>query len=119
MKSGLHGMAERARELSRSLIVRLIALALFLIFMALFLRIAVMFLFPKDNLFVSTARPEMILKPLPKPGAKLLHDKAMAGYRGTGISVNAFGQDCVLVTNDPSDFKAYPGLKIENWVGKG
>ncbi|MDK9721426.1 MAG: hypothetical protein OEL53_09615 [Rhodospirillales bacterium] len=71
--------------------MRLIALALFLIFMALFLRIAVMFPFPKDNLFVSIDRPEMILKPLPKPGVNLLHDKALAGYRGTGISVNAFG----------------------------
>ncbi|MBI5120696.1 MAG: HAMP domain-containing protein [Rhodospirillales bacterium] len=46
---------------------------------------------PKDNLFVSADRPEMILKPLPKPGVNLLHDKAMAGYRGTGITVNAFG----------------------------
>lgn len=46
---------------------------------------------PKDNLFVSSGKPEMILKPLPKPGVNLLHDRAMAGYRGTGITVNAFG----------------------------
>ncbi|MBF0355243.1 MAG: HAMP domain-containing protein [Alphaproteobacteria bacterium] len=46
---------------------------------------------PKDNLFVAATKPEMVLKPLPKPGANLLHDKAMAGYRGTGITINAFG----------------------------
>lgn len=46
---------------------------------------------PKDNLFVSADRQEMILKPLPKPGVNLLHDKAMAGYRGAGITLNAFG----------------------------
>lgn len=34
------------------------------------------------------------------------------------IAAHAIGLDCVLVTNNPSDFKAYPSLKIENWVGK-
>lgn len=46
---------------------------------------------PQDNLFVSSYKPEMILKPLPKPGINLLHDKAMAGFRGWGVTVNAFG----------------------------
>lgn len=46
---------------------------------------------PADNLFVASGKPEMILKPLPRPGVNVLHDRAMAGYRGTGITVNAFG----------------------------
>lgn len=46
---------------------------------------------PRDNLFVASSRPDMVLKPVPPPGVNLLHDRAMAGYRGTGITVNAFG----------------------------
>ncbi|TAN50321.1 MAG: HAMP domain-containing protein, partial [Rhodospirillales bacterium] len=46
---------------------------------------------PKDNQFVAATNPDMVLKPLPKPGVNLLHDRAMAGYRGTGVTVNAFG----------------------------
>lgn len=46
---------------------------------------------PRDNLFVASSRPDMVLKPAPPPGVNLLHDRAMAGYRGTGITVNAFG----------------------------
>jgi diguanylate cyclase (GGDEF)-like protein len=44
---------------------------------------------PADQLFVASSNPEMILKPTPPPGVNLLHDRAMAGYRGTGITVNA------------------------------
>ena len=33
------------------------------------------------------------------------------------IAAHAISLDCVLVTNNPADFTAYPGLKIENWVG--
>ncbi|MGV3741773.1 MAG: diguanylate cyclase domain-containing protein [Burkholderiaceae bacterium] len=44
-----------------------------------------------DQLFVGASDPGMILKPTPRPGVNLLHDRAMAGYRGTGITVNARG----------------------------
>ncbi len=46
---------------------------------------------PADNLFVASSDPEMILKPTPQTGANLLHDRAMAGYRGTGVTINAKG----------------------------
>jgi len=40
---------------------------------------------PRDQLFVASSRPEMVLKPTPPPGVNALHDRAMAGYHGTGI----------------------------------
>ncbi|HSV50799.1 MAG TPA: diguanylate cyclase [Burkholderiaceae bacterium] len=46
---------------------------------------------PRDKLFVASTKPEMVLKPTPPEGANLLHDRAMAGYRGSGVTVNAFG----------------------------
>jgi diguanylate cyclase (GGDEF)-like protein len=46
---------------------------------------------PADKLFVSASDPAMVLKPTPAPGVNLLHDRAMAGYRGTGITINAKG----------------------------
>ncbi len=46
---------------------------------------------PRDKLFVAASLPEMGLKPTPLPGVNLLHDKAMAGFRGSGITVNAVG----------------------------
>lgn len=46
---------------------------------------------PRDQLFIASSRTEMMLKPTPPPGVNLLHDRAMAGFRGTGITVNAEG----------------------------
>ncbi len=46
---------------------------------------------PRDQLFVASTRPEMVLKPTPPPGINLLHDRAMAGYRGSGVTINAQG----------------------------
>ncbi|MES2950009.1 MAG: diguanylate cyclase [Pseudomonadota bacterium] len=46
---------------------------------------------PRDQLFIASTKPEMVLKPTPKTGVNLLHDRAMQGYRGTGITVNAMG----------------------------
>ena len=46
---------------------------------------------PSDKLFVASSDPAMILKPTPPPGANLLHDRAMAEYRGTGVTINAKG----------------------------
>jgi diguanylate cyclase len=46
---------------------------------------------PADKLFVGASDPTMVLKPTPPPGVNLLHDRAMAGYRGTGITINARG----------------------------
>jgi signal transduction histidine kinase len=46
---------------------------------------------PRDNLFVAATDTTKILTALPPPGKNPLHDKAMAGYRGTGITVNIHG----------------------------
>ena len=35
------------------------------------------------------------------------------------IAAHALALDVVLVTNNPSDFNAYPELMIENWVDPG
>ena len=35
------------------------------------------------------------------------------------IAAHALALDVVLVTNNPSDFQAYPDLTIENWVDPG
>lgn len=46
---------------------------------------------PRDRMFVAAGDPTMVLKPTPPPGVNPLHDRAMSGYRGTGITVNAKG----------------------------
>jgi diguanylate cyclase (GGDEF)-like protein len=46
---------------------------------------------PRDKLFVASSQPEMVLQPTPPPGVNVLHDRAMSGYRGTGVTVNARG----------------------------
>lgn len=46
---------------------------------------------PQDQLFVAASQPDMVLKPTPPAGVNQLHDKAMAGYRGTGVTMNARG----------------------------
>ncbi|RJG00418.1 GGDEF domain-containing protein [Noviherbaspirillum sedimenti] len=46
---------------------------------------------PADQLFVASSNPDMILKPTPRTGMDLLHDRAMSGYRGTGVTINANG----------------------------
>ncbi len=46
---------------------------------------------PADKLFVGASDPAMVLRPTPPVGVNLLHDRAMAGYRGTGTTVNVDG----------------------------
>jgi signal transduction histidine kinase len=46
---------------------------------------------PRDNLFVAATDTAKVLTPLPPAGKNPLHDQAMAGYRGTGITVNIHG----------------------------
>ncbi len=58
---------------------------------------------PRDQLFVASSQPDMVLKPTPPPGVNALHDKAMAGYRGTGITVNARGvEEVSAIVSVPS-----------------
>lgn len=46
---------------------------------------------PADKLFIAAGDPDLVLKPTPAPGINLLHDRAMAGFRGSGITRNAKG----------------------------
>ncbi|WP_407279284.1 diguanylate cyclase [Aromatoleum evansii] len=47
---------------------------------------------PADKLFVASNDPAMVLQPTPAPGVNPLLDRAMAGYRGTGMMVDAQGE---------------------------
>ncbi len=46
---------------------------------------------PQDGIFVAAGDPRKIMKPVPPVGVNPLHDKAMTGYRGAGVTVNADG----------------------------
>lgn len=46
---------------------------------------------PRDRLFVASTDAAMSLQPTPALGVNLLHDRAMTGFRGSGITVNAKG----------------------------
>jgi len=46
---------------------------------------------PADKLFVAAGDPDLVLKPTPPPGVNLLHDRAMTGFRGSGVTINAKG----------------------------
>jgi diguanylate cyclase (GGDEF)-like protein len=46
---------------------------------------------PREQIFVAATKPELILKPTAPPGVNLLHDRALGGWRGSGITVNAQG----------------------------
>jgi diguanylate cyclase (GGDEF)-like protein len=58
---------------------------------------------PRDKMFVTASNPAMRLQPTPEVGINLLHDKSMLGWRGTGVTVNAQGEEeLVAVTDVPS-----------------
>lgn len=58
---------------------------------------------PKDGVFVGASDPNMVLQPLPALGVNLLHDRAMAGYRGTGVTTNAQGvEELAAIVSVPS-----------------
>ncbi|PKO47297.1 MAG: GGDEF domain-containing protein [Betaproteobacteria bacterium HGW-Betaproteobacteria-4] len=46
---------------------------------------------PRDGLFVAASDPDLVLKPTPPLGVNLLHDRAMQGFRGAGVTINAKG----------------------------
>ena len=48
---------------------------------------------PRDQIFVTASEANMRLMPLPVPGVNALHDQAMAGWRGTGVTRNAKGDE--------------------------
>ncbi len=46
---------------------------------------------PRDQLFVAASDPAVVLRATPPPGVNPLHDRAMAGYRGGGVTNNVRG----------------------------
>jgi diguanylate cyclase (GGDEF)-like protein len=62
---------------------------------------------PRDEIIVTSTEPNLRLQPTPRPGVNLLHDKAMAGWRGSGITVNAFGVE---------NLAAFASVPNANWV---
>jgi diguanylate cyclase (GGDEF)-like protein len=61
---------------------------------------------PRDQIFVTSSDATMRLKPLPPAGVNPLHDQAMAGWRGTGITRNARGNE---------ELSAVVGIPSANW----
>jgi diguanylate cyclase len=58
---------------------------------------------PRDHLFVAATQPELILRPTPPAGSNVLHDRAMAGFRGSGVTVNTQGvEDVSAMVSVPS-----------------
>lgn len=49
--------------------------------------------FPDSQLFIDTSTRDARLKPTSPPGANALHDRAVAGFRGAGITRNAEGNE--------------------------
>ena len=47
----------------------------------------------KKEIFIAATKKELILQPTPKKGVNALHDKAMAGFRGSGITRSSKGED--------------------------
>lgn len=61
---------------------------------------------PRDKLFVGSSDPGMILKPTPNPGVNKLHDQAMNGFRGAGITINARGIE---------ELAAFASVRSNSW----
>ncbi|UTH73123.1 GGDEF domain-containing protein [Chromobacterium sp. IIBBL 290-4] len=58
---------------------------------------------PRDQQFVAASQADKVLQPTPEPGQNALHDKAMAGFRGAGITVNADGvEEISAIASVPS-----------------
>lgn len=58
---------------------------------------------PQDKLFVGSTDPTMLFKPTPPVGVNLLHDRAMNGFRGSGLTTNAKGiEEISAIASVPS-----------------
>ena len=62
---------------------------------------------PRDEIIVTATEPSLRLQPTPRPGVNRLHDQAMNGWRGSGVTVNAFGVEKLA---------AFASVPNANWV---
>lgn len=53
---------------------------------------------PADRLFVAASDRARTLRSTPATGVNPMHDRAMAGFRGTGLTVNAEGREEIAAT---------------------
>lgn len=61
----------------------------------------------RDQIIVTATETQLRLKPTPAPGVNRLHDKAMTGWRGAGLTNNAFGVETLA---------AFASVPTANWV---
>ena len=61
---------------------------------------------PRDKIFVASSMAKMRLQPTPPTGVNHLHDRAMEGWRGSGITVNALGVEEIV---------AFGSVPSANW----
>jgi diguanylate cyclase (GGDEF)-like protein len=58
---------------------------------------------PREQIFVAATKPELIFRATAAPGVNPLHDRALAGWRGSGVTVNAQGvEEVAAVASVPS-----------------
>ena len=58
---------------------------------------------PSDHIFVAAGDPSLVLQPTPAGGIDLLHDCAMRGFRGNGITTNIKGvEELAAIAQVPS-----------------
>ena len=62
---------------------------------------------PRDEIIVTATEPNLRLQPTPRPGVNRLHDQAMTGWRGSGVTVNAFGVE---------NLAAFASVPNADWV---
>jgi diguanylate cyclase (GGDEF)-like protein len=85
---------------------------------------------PRDKLFVGSSDASMVLQTTPNEGINKLHDRAMKGFRGVGITVNARGVeelagfasvpscDWFVVARMPTSEAFAPVSRLRNYVLK-
>lgn len=62
-----------------------------------------MLISPRDQLFVASTQPDLVLQPTPPSGVDALVDRAMGGYRGSGMAVNEDGvEEVAAIASVPS-----------------
>ena len=62
---------------------------------------------PRDQQIITATEPSLRLTPTPPIGVNRLHDQAMSGWRGVGVTVNAFGIE---------NLAAFASVPTAGWV---
>jgi len=70
---------------------------------------------PSDRMFVASTDPSMVMTATPPDGVDPLHDRAMKGFRGTGMTVNSRGVEEIstMVTVPSTGWFVVAGMPTE------